>query len=190
LVLVRHGRTAWNRSGRFQGQADPPLDDTGLAQAIRAASELRHLAPDAIVSSDLLRAAQTASAIGTHCGLPVRFQPALREVALGQWEGLWPADAELAFPDEYAAWRAGAEVRRGGGETERAAGERALTALQALWREGGDGQTTIVVSHGLVLRSVLRLLGHRPPVRQPATAVPDLHLGNGEWISVRLASVR
>lgn len=183
LILLRHGRTAWNASGRFQGQADPPLDGTGLAQATRAATQLRTLEPDAVVSSDLQRATQTAELVGASCALAVTVDSRLREVALGRWEGLSPSDAAAAFPEEYAAWAAGRDVRRGGGETEQEAGRRALASLAPLLERCRAGQTAVVVSHGLVLRSVLRGLADRADLKGP---VPVRHLTNGQWTSIHV----
>jgi len=181
--VLRHGRTAWNADGRFQGQADPPLDETGLAQATGAATALRLFEPDAIVSSDLMRAAATAERIGATCDVAISFDPRLREVALGGWEGLTPSAAAAAYPDEYKAWTAGHDVRRGGGETEQEAGERALATLMPVLQSCQAGRTVVVVSHGLVLRRVLRQLGRRVNLQHP---VPDVHLDNGDWICVCL----
>ena len=171
LIVVRHGQTAWNATGRFQGQADPPLDAVGRRQARAAAVALATYAPTRIVSSDLVRARQTADAIASHVALPVAVDRRLREVALGGWQGLDRRSAAHQFPDEYAAWIAGDDVRRGGGETEDEAGRRVAAVLAEL--AVGDG-TVVVVSHGLALRAGLRLLA------------PDdaAHLRNGRWVVV------
>lgn len=182
LILLRHGQTSWNVSGRFQGQADPQLDAIGLAQATRAATELRSLRPYAVISSDLRRAAQTATLLASGCGLTVDFQPGLREQALGGWEGLTLAAAATAFPEEYRAWASGEDVRRGGGECEAEAGQRALAALRPTLQCCESGRTLVVVSHGLILRGLQRELARTFAFDQP---VPVVHLGNGEWITLR-----
>ncbi|HVW35626.1 MAG TPA: histidine phosphatase family protein [Acidimicrobiia bacterium] len=183
LVLVRHGRTAWNAEGRFQGQADPPLDGTGWEQARRTAREIAGFRPEAIISSDLRRAHQTAVMLGVTCGLVPSTDPGLREVALGAWEGLRRAEAAVCFPAEYAAWVDGADVRRGGGETQAEAGARvAATVLGYLWR-GGMNRTIVIVSHGLALQGAMRVLARSGLVGLDAAAP---HLGNGEWIEVGL----
>ena len=180
LVLVRHGRTAWNAEGRFQGQADPALDDTGWEQAREAAAAVRLLAPRAVVSSDLRRAHQTAVMLGAGCGLIPATDPGLREVALGAWEGLDHAEAARRFPAEYSAWRAGDDVRRGGGETQAEAGARvAATLIGFLWR-AGPASTVVAVSHGLALQSAMGLLAAQGLVALDGARPP--HLGNGEWI--------
>jgi len=185
LVLVRHGRTDWNAEGRFQGQADPPLDDFGWEQARRAAEFLAAMRPTAIVSSDLRRAHQTAVMVGAACGLVPSTDRELREVALGDWEGLQRDEAARRFPAEYAAWTVGQDVRRGGGETQAEAGTRVATALMSfLWRTGPRG-TVVAVSHGLALQGAMDVLARRGLVELGGARPP--HLGNGEWIVLRVA---
>lgn len=117
VFVLRHGRTTWNAQNRYQGQADPPLDDVGLAQASAAASLLATFAPDLIVTSDLQRASATAAALATATGLDAVLDPRLRERSLGHWEGLTRDEVEVRFPEEFAHWRAGRNVTRRGGET-------------------------------------------------------------------------
>ncbi len=88
VILLRHGRTEWNASGRFQGQLDSPLDAVGLAQAAAAGTALKPMRPDALVSSDLKRALDTAAVVGAECGLDVTVDQRLREIHLGAWQGL------------------------------------------------------------------------------------------------------
>jgi broad specificity phosphatase PhoE len=80
LVVWRHGRTAWNDAGRFQGHTDTPLDDVGRAQAAAASVALASLRPARVVTSDLSRAAATAAYLGAAAGVPVAEDPRLREV--------------------------------------------------------------------------------------------------------------
>ncbi|MCW2604931.1 MAG: Phosphoglycerate mutase [Pseudonocardiales bacterium] len=117
VFVLRHGRTAWNAQNRYQGQADPPLDEVGLAQASAAASLLATFAPDLIVTSDLQRASATAAALAAATGLTAALDPRLRERSLGHWEGLTRDEVEARFPEEFAQWRAGRNVARRGGET-------------------------------------------------------------------------
>jgi broad specificity phosphatase PhoE len=180
IILVRHGRTTWNAEGRFQGQADPPLDEVGWMQARRAASFVAGMAPAAVMSSDLRRAHQTAVVIGARCGLIPATDRNLREVALGTWEGLERAEAAERFPAEYAAWTGGVDVRRGGGETQAEAGARVAAALiRFLWRGRSDGPV-VVVSHGLALQGAIDVLNAQGLVAAGADGPP--HLGNGEWL--------
>ena len=132
LVLLRHGRTAWNAQRRFQGQADPPLDDVGRAQAYEVAALVAALQPDLLVSSDSTRAMQTAVPIGAMLALPVRPEPRLRERSLGHWEGLTREEVQHNYPEEYLDWICGRDVSRRGGESRAEVAERAVAAFAAL----------------------------------------------------------
>lgn len=162
LVVLRHGRTSWNATGRFQGQADIGLDERGLAQAEQVAPVLAELAPTAIVSSDLTRARQTAEPLARLTGLEVSTDPRLREIHVGTWEGL-TIDEMLAQIDEETrrAYLAGEDIRRSPtGETVAEVGERAGAALDEIGLAAPDGATVVAVMHGLAARAgVCRLLG-------------------------------
>jgi glucosyl-3-phosphoglycerate phosphatase len=162
LVVLRHGRTEWNATGRFQGQGDIPLDSRGIVQAQRAAEVLAELAPAAIVSSDLARARQTAEPLARLTGLPVQTDQRLREINVGTWEGLTVQEV-LAGSDEdlVRSYLAGEDVRRSPtGETVSEVGERAAEALGEIGVEAAAGSTVVVVMHGLAARAgVCRLLG-------------------------------
>jgi glucosyl-3-phosphoglycerate phosphatase len=160
LVLWRHGRTVWNAEGRFQGQLDIPLDETGRAQAEAAARRLAALAPGVIVASDLGRAVETATPLAKLTGLDVATDPDLRETFLGEWQGMTLPEVAGRFPDEVEAWHHGRLVRRGGGELETEVAERVERAVErALETVQPDG-TLVVVSHGSALRvGIGRLVG-------------------------------
>lgn len=103
-MLVRHGQSTWNREHRIQGQLDPRLSPEGLRQA-----ELlgRRLAPRRFAgfyASDLQRALQTAEAIGSAIGQAPTPEPSLREIFLGEWEGLTTSDIAARYPEAWAAW--------------------------------------------------------------------------------------
>ena len=132
VLLLRHGRTAWNAQRRFQGQADPPLDEVGRAQAYEVASLIAALRPGLLVSSDAARAMQTAEIVGEVAALPVIPEPRLRERGLGHWEGLTRDEVEARYPDEFADWVSGRDVTRRGGETRDEVAARALAAFEEL----------------------------------------------------------
>jgi probable phosphoglycerate mutase len=111
--------------------------------------------PYAIVSSDLRRALATAEAVGERCGVPVAADERLREIALGSWEGLTGDEARERYPQEHAAWIAGDDVRRGGGETYREAGARAVACIDAALEPVPPGETLLVVTHGGTARGAL-----------------------------------
>lgn len=163
VVLLRHGRTEWNASGRFQGQQDSPLDVIGRAQAAAAAVAVAPMRPDAVVSSDLSRARITAEAVGAECGVTVEFDERLREIYLGKWEGLTRAEARAQFPDEYARWQAGEDSRRGDGETYAEVGARAALCVTDWLDRLGPGSLVVAVTHGGTARATIgTMLGMAP----------------------------
>lgn len=159
-MLWRHGRTAWNDEGRFQGQLDVPLDDVGRAQAAHAARVLAAFPPSAVVSSDLGRARETAAALAAITGLTPTLTPGLRETDAGQWQGRLLAEIVAADGERFGAWRRGADVRAGGGETRSEIAVRAVTAITAALAEVPDGEVLVAVTHGGTARATIgRLLG-------------------------------
>jgi len=153
LHFVRHGESTWNATGRWQGQGDPPLSETGRRQATAASTVLVAVGATVLASSDLARAAETARAIGAAVGLEPRWVPELRELDVGAWSGLPHAEIARRFPDELARFRAGdPDVRPGGGETRRELTGRVTAALAALAAEAPG--RVIAVSHLGVLRAI------------------------------------
>jgi glucosyl-3-phosphoglycerate phosphatase len=161
VVLWRHGRTAWNTENRFQGHLDVELDPTGVDQAERAARLLARLPPSAILSSDLVRASDTAAALSRWSGLEVLHDPDLRETHGGAWEGHLGSEIEAMDARLYRAWRAGEDVVPGGdGETRTEVAERAVAAIGRALEVLGTGEILVVVTHGGTARATIgRLLG-------------------------------
>lgn len=164
LSLARHGETADNASRIFQGQAGSGLNRLGRAQAERLAARVRRTPPVAIVASDLERAAETARFVGDACGLPVELDAGLREVDVGTWTGKGYDEVADLFPEEYAAWEAGLDARRGGGETYRELADRVEAAIGRIAERYADARGGIlVVSHGGAIKSwVAKILGVSP----------------------------
>jgi broad specificity phosphatase PhoE len=139
LFLVRHGETDWNAEGRLQGHTDRPLSDYGRRQARQLAEELEGEELEAIYSSDLARARETAEIVGERLGLPVALEPELREKDWGTWEGLNAVERDRV---EFV------------GESTEAHQERMLRALRRIAdRHPGDGRV-LVVTHGGSMRRV------------------------------------
>ncbi len=177
LVVLRHGRTAWNQEGRFQGGSDVPLSDAGLEEAALAARAVAKHEPAALLSSDAARARQTAHALADRCGLDPVLDPRLREADLGAWEGLTRDEAAERFPEEYAAWRRGTDVCRGGGEPPTAVAERAYAALADALVPLDTGQTLVAVTHGATARAIIgRLLDLDPAAWRRLCTI-----GHGRW---------
>ena len=153
LVLLRHGRTAWNDTGKAQGHADVPLDDVGLAQAKEVAPLLAAMAPVAIWTSDLARATQTADAVADECGLEAVRDPRLREFDIGpNRTGLTAEEYAAQFPEEYAALLAGEIGAIPGRETRDAVLGRFVPALTSYVDSLREDETGLVVAHGAALR--------------------------------------
>lgn len=175
LVVWRHGNTDWNASGRVQGQTDISLNDLGQEQAHVAARLLAGLRPDAIVASDLRRAADTAAVLAALTSLPVRTDVRLRERYFGRWQGLQLTEAAERYPDEYARWRAGDPDPGAGIETLDDLGKRLGSALQ----EAADtvpGGTVVVATHGGAARQGIgQLLGWEPAVLRTVDSLRNCH---------------
>ncbi|NUP04308.1 MAG: histidine phosphatase family protein [Nonomuraea sp.] len=171
IVCLRHGQTLWNVEHRFQGHSDIPLDETGVAQATRAASLLASLRPTLIVSSDLQRAHETGLALGRLVGLDVSVDKDFRERGGGQWEGLTRDEIAARWPDEYVAWEAP------DGEPVSEVAARVAAAMRKWAARLDDDGLLVVASHGAALRlGICELLG-LPEELWPALG----GLGNCSW---------
>ncbi|QXE39379.1 histidine phosphatase family protein [Streptomyces sp. GMY02] len=160
VILWRHGQTSWNLERRFQGSTDIELSPTGTAQARRAARLLASLKPDAIIASDLRRATATAAELASLTRLDVSYDSALRETFAGAWQGLTHEEIVERFGEQYAAWKRGEPVRRGGGELETEVADRAAPVVLHHAEKLPDDGTLVVVSHGGTIRTTIgRLLG-------------------------------
>jgi broad specificity phosphatase PhoE len=153
FYLARHGETADNARRVFQGQAGSGLNKLGKAQAQRLAARMARRPPNVIFASDLERAAQTAGAVATACNLPITLDPALREVDVGLWTGKGYDEISQLYPEEWAAWEAGLDVRRGGGETYAELANRVDGAIANIAASQPDGTSILIVSHGGSIKS-------------------------------------
>ena len=151
ILLARHGETDWNREGRFQGHADPPLNRTGRAQAVDLSVALMAEELAAVYSSPLRRALETAGVVAASHGLEPVPVDDLREVDVGSWSGLTRAEVEDRFPEQFARWL---DYGQGwdDGETYEEMGERAVDALLRL-AEAHDGERLLAVTHGGPMRA-------------------------------------
>lgn len=182
VIVLRHGLTDWNDAGRFQGQADVPLNALGLDQAAAAAEVLAGFGITRIVSSDLGRAATTAGIVAKRLGLPVELDARLQEVNVGTWSGLTMDEVAATDADFSAALAQGRDFRRSPtGETATQAGTRMAAALLDHARAGADGEVLLAVGHGLASRiAALLLIG-----LDYAHARSFVGLGNCHWVTLR-----
>ena len=156
LFLVRHGETDWNLERRYQGQTDTPLNEAGRRQVERLARRLAGCPFDAVYTSDLKRARETAEAIAARLGIPIQPDPRLREMRFGILEGLTFDEAQARYPEVAAAWLANRERPFPGGETFSQFSARVQGFLDEI-RQAHDGQTILLVSHGGPIKEMLRL---------------------------------
>lgn len=157
--LLRHGETDWNVQGRWQGQAPfaPGLNEKGFEQAWAVAEQLSAVPFEAIYSSDIPRARQTAEAVAERQGLPVLLDERLREVNLGAWEGMLSEDVKSRYANELEERKNDpVHARPPQGETLAEVAERAKTALNDILKNHGDGPI-LIVSHGLTLAALVCL---------------------------------
>jgi broad specificity phosphatase PhoE len=151
ILLARHGETDWNREWRFQGHADPPLNQTGRAQAADLSRALADEELSAVYSSPLRRAFETAEVVAAAHGLEPVAVEALREVDVGSWQGLTRAEVESRFPEQYARWLDHGQGWEDG-ETYEQMAERVIEALLEL-AAAHDGERILVITHGGPIRA-------------------------------------
>ena len=159
IWFVRHGETEWNRTKRYQGHSDIPLNETGRRQAQETAALLANEPLMAVYASDLSRAVETAEAVAQPHGLQVQQNSALRELHFGLWEGLryeqimekWADELSLMYEDPERG-----RAPEGEGFSDLA--KRAWPALQAIREAHQEEEAIAVVAHGGTIRVLLCLL--------------------------------
>jgi probable phosphoglycerate mutase len=153
LLLARHGETDWNREHRWQGHADPPLNDVGREQARQLVGLLAGTRLDAVYSSEHRRARDTAAVDGLANELRVVALPALREIDVGEWSGLTSTEIQARFPDGWIRHSEGEDGwERGESHSEMSA--RIARAATEIAAAHPDGQVLCVL-HGGVIRALL-----------------------------------
>ena len=168
LLVVRHGQSEWNATGRWQGRADPPLTDEGRRQSKVAGGALGTF--DAVVASPLLRAAETATIIAERLGIgPVLTDPDLVERDAGEWQGLTRSQIQEEWPGFLDDGR-----RPPGYEPGDAMLTRTLSVLERISERMGDGDV-LVVSHGGVVYALEEACG------EPWRRLPNL---GARWFEV------
>jgi len=176
MVLIRHGRTAWNLEGRVQGQSDVGLDTVGRQEAMAMGKYLATTTSyAAIYSSDLKRSIETADVIASAVSVQIVAEPRLREIDAGQWEGM--LFREVA-PNERAALAAApSEYRFPQGETWTELQDRTADAIGEIARRH-VGASVLVVTHGGPIRAVLSSWGSGTAQDEP---VPNGSITEIRW---------
>jgi alpha-ribazole phosphatase/probable phosphoglycerate mutase len=161
IFLIRHGETDWNKTARYQGVSDVPLNDEGLEQARRLGVRLSRVEPDRVLASPLSRAARTAEIIMelSASDTVIETRAELKEISFGLWEGLTFSEIREIDGETYEKWRlAPFSCAPEGGDDYNDIFERSKLFASCLTGEGSPGQNTFVVAHGGVLRAILAAL--------------------------------
>lgn len=156
LIAIRHGETSWNRAGRYQGQEDIALNDAGFAQARDIAQALADTPLDALYTSDLRRAYQTAAELALVAAVTPIWVPGLREQHFGVFQGLTGSEIAQRWPQASALWhQRAADFGPHGGESRNAFSQRCVASLERL-AQAHPGASIAVVCHGGVLDCLYR----------------------------------
>ena len=152
IFLARHGESDWNVEKRFQGHSDRPLTERGREQAHALADLVGSEKIDAVYTSPLSRARETAEIVAARAGLKAVALPELREVDTGRWSGHSRTDVEARFPEGFARWGSGGSGWEDGESYEEMA-ERVIGALRKIAEDHPDGRV-LVISHGGPIRAI------------------------------------
>lgn len=186
LLFIRHGETDWNRLQRFQGHVDIPLNDNGRAQAARLAARLAAERHDALYSSDLQRARQTAAPLAAAWGRDDGVLPGFREQNFGLLEGLDAPTIQQRHPALWQGWlQQDADFAAPGGESQRQFHARVLGALRDLVAAHA-GQRVVVVTHGGVLDMLWRSAHGLPLAGLRQCHIPNTGINRLRWAGAAL----
>jgi broad specificity phosphatase PhoE len=185
VLLIRHGETEWNSSGRWQGFEQPILNEVGRAQARALAEHLRKRPIAAIYTSDLLRALHTAQPLADALGLTPIPNPDWREQHLGVFQGLTREQIQAQYPDEWAAMRAHhLDFVIPNGESRRNLQDRAFRAWSSILANA-PGPEVAVVSHGGTIKFLLlKLFDDAPEVMDAHflnTSITTVERNGSRW---------
>ena len=177
FYLIRHGETEWNKLGKFQGLTDVSLNDRGVAQARDSARAALSWDHGALYASSLKRTMQVAEEIRKLSGVPVVTDPGLRELSLGDLEGVSGAEMRAGWPEVYASWRKNpADVVMPNGESLTQLQERAWNVILEIERSHSQESGVIIVSHNFTIRTII-------------CAILDIPLYNFHRLSLGLGSL-
>lgn len=180
LCIVRHGETAWNAEHRVQGQLDIPLNEIGLRQAQAVGMVLKEERFDAIYSSDLVRARQTADPISNFLSLKILLEKDLRERHYGIFERLTYAEAKARYPEDYARFEArDPEYAFRTGESLKDFSARSIAVISKIVNEHKD-ESILVFTHGGVLDKLYRFITGLPISAERNFGIPNAGLNRIE----------
>jgi 2,3-bisphosphoglycerate-dependent phosphoglycerate mutase len=181
---VRHGQSTWNHDHRIQGQLDPPLSDDGRRQATRLGRRLAGHRFAGFYSSDLKRAFETSQLVAPSLGVEPTPMPELREIFLGEWEGLRTVDIAERYPQVWAGWQEEPNWDLvPGGEGAALFEARVAAALESIFKRHEQGEV-LIVTHGGVIQVALHRIVGRPshgrfPFKIQNASISVIEKGNG-----------
>ncbi len=194
LFLVRHAETEWNVAEVFQGQLDSALTPKGVRQAAQLAERLASEGVQAVYSSDLGRAMETARIVAERLGLAVKPSAELREIHCGHWTGKSYQEVRRLWPEEFDNWRNRPHIHRmPGGESVAEAQQRVLRFMERV-RAEHPGQTVCAITHNTGIRVAVTHLLDKPlselwdGARQPNCALNLVEMRNGTSALVEIAA--
>lgn len=155
IILVRHGECQGNLENRFRGRKDYPLNERGRKQAIELAAELESINPDAIYSSPLKRAMETAAPLARKLSMDVIGEEGINNIYLGKWEGRLKSEIAREFPEQWETWiNTPEKLLLEDSEPFPSVQKRSLDSLARI-TEKHRGQTVVVVSHRTTLKPLV-----------------------------------
>lgn len=158
LILVRHGQTEWNQLGIIQGRTDIPLNDTGIVQARAAGEWLSQRRIDAVYSSPMQRAFDTATEIARPHGLPVISIDDIIEIDFGLWEEKTADELKRLYPEYWNDWSWHLDEEKSANMQAESAYtilNRVKRALNSIFEENTAGSTAVVVSHTMPIKLIM-----------------------------------
>jgi len=181
IYFIRHGESCYNAEGRLQGQSQTPLSPLGLRQAESVAAALAQEPIEAIYTSPLTRAMQTATPLARALGVTPIADPRLMEIHVGMFQDLLHTEIAERYPEETAMWRGSdPDYRIPGGESRRDLMTRGRAAFDAI--VAGGQKTVAVISHGGLLAAIFKSILDVPADRNPFslynTSISQVVVGN------------
>jgi len=172
LYLIRHGETDWNKEGKYTGQTDIFLNETGRQQAREAAKALKIHNPKVIYTSDLIRAVETAQLIAKELHIPIIQDKRLREINQGEWEGLHISEIHSRYGNQFISHRDNPLiVSAPNGESIAEVKTRVIDFLNEITVKHPSEQI-VISSHGLVL-GIIRTIAMDIPINKVFEFIPE-----------------
>ena len=176
IVLIRHGETDWNIEGRYQGQADPPLNNQGVQQAKKLTTELQDIGLDILYTSTLRRTKQTADIINKMLMIPVKDEPRLQEIHQGDWQTRLRSEIEDLYPELFLEWETDPwKVTPPGGEHLSEVQSRVYAAIDEILQNNEQKMIGLVTHRIPIALIKVRYQDMDPDI------VRSIHLPNAYW---------